>query len=71
MGIVTFISLLIPLGAFMSLPGYIKHPVLALGSGVILFVVSSSLARVLSEHYEYTMPAVVGAMLGVAVCCLI
>ena len=71
MSIVAFISLLIPLGAFVAVPGYIEHPVLAFGSGVILFVVSSSLARILSEHYSYAMPAAIGAMLGVATCLLI
>ncbi len=42
MGIVAFISLLIPLGAFVAVPGYIEHP--------------CSLARILSEHYSYAMP---------------
>ncbi len=73
--ILAFISLLIPLGTFIPTPAYIKQPILAFSSGVILFVISKSLVMIISQH-RYAIPKIAGAtaagaILGVIPCLIL
>ncbi len=73
--VVVLISILIPLGTFISIPESIEQPVLAFISGVILFVISKSLKMILYKHNsiktKIAIATVIGAIIGVIPCLII
>jgi len=73
--IVLLISLLIPFGTLLSIPSQIEQPTLAFISGVILFVISKSLAKIIVEYKEtknkIAIATTIGVIIGVIPCLII
>ncbi len=72
------ISLLIPLGALVPTPEYIAQPIGAFVAGVILYVVSASILKIVADNIKEDVNikskiatiAIVGAVIGTVSCLL-